>query len=751
MKNHILALLLFSLITCCNSQDNQKVEYQKAFAKTYGYVKYFHPSDEASKIDWNKFAIYGANKVENCTSEKELLKTLKTLFEPIAPTIKFSLSDKKPDYNFQKITPEDSLNYDLTYWQHKGVSFGMTNNGKPYSSIRVNRDFEIDNSSSFGNIMTRVEASKFSGKEFKYSGWVKLEEGSKGTGNLWFRVDKTDGTMGFFDNMANSPITENNWQKYEISGTIDSLASNLMFGCFLMGKGKLLLDDIKLEYKEDEDWVSIPLKNSGFEGKEITNQSQWRSSGSGYAFDVSEIDKNEGAQSAIIKYEGNIEKGKGTSLFDQQPEIGELINKKISKSIYCQIPLALYCQDDYTYPKSSEESLLVLQEGIENSSNKNTELAIRLGNVINVYNVFQHFYPYFNVIDVDWDKQLEKSLRRSYSDTTEKSHLTTLQKLTAVLKDGHIRVSSSNMETFVPPIAWEWIENKLIITNVYDDNIGLSIGDEILKIDGQSAPEYFEEINSKISAGTEGWLKYRARTESLYGSQGSKVIVNTEDSRIELFRDKNIYQSNRPTSIKKLTYKEINDDVFYLNLDLVNMDTINGLMSKLEDYKSIIFDLRGYPKGNHGIISHLMKRKDTTQGWMQVPKIIYPDQANIAGWESFEWMLPTATPYLGDKKIIFITDGSAISYAESFMGYIEGYKLGIIIGQPTAGTNGNINPFELPGGYRLSWTGMKVKKHDGSQHHAIGIIPDIYVSKTIKGIKARKDEFLEKAIELTKQ
>jgi hypothetical protein len=44
MKNHILALLLFSLITCCNSQDNQKVEYQKAFAKTYGYVKYFHPS-----------------------------------------------------------------------------------------------------------------------------------------------------------------------------------------------------------------------------------------------------------------------------------------------------------------------------------------------------------------------------------------------------------------------------------------------------------------------------------------------------------------------------------------------------------------------------------------------------------------------------------------------------------------------------------------------------------------------------------
>jgi C-terminal processing protease CtpA/Prc len=114
-------------------------------------------------------------------------------------------------------------------------------------------------------------------------------------------------------------------------------------------------------------------------------------------------------------------------------------------------------------------------------------------------------------------------------------------------------------------------------------------------------------------------------------------------------------------------------------------------------------------------------------------------------------MLDTAKPYLGDKQIIFITDGSAISYAESFMGYIEGYKLATIVGQPTAGTNGNINPFKLPGGYSLSWTGMKVYKHDGSQHHGIGVKPDIYVSKTIEGIKARRDEFLEKAIEMTEQ
>jgi len=56
--------------------------------------------------------------------------------------------------------------------------------------------------------------------------------------------------------------------------------------------------------------------------------------------------------------------------------------------------------------------------------------------------------------------------------------------------------------------------------------------------------------------------------------------------------------------------------------------------------------------------------------------------------------------------------------------------------------------FRLPGGYRITWTGMKVLKHDGSQHHGIGILPEIYIEKTIQGVKDGRDEFIEKALEL---
>lgn len=136
---------------------------------------------------------------------------------------------------------------------------------------------------------------------------------------------------------------------------------------------------------------------------------------------------------------------------------------------------------------------------------------------------------------------------------------------------------------------------------------------------------------------------------------------------------------------------------------------------------------------------------------MQVDRLIYPDHENPVGFSFEGWSLNPLKPYLGDKEIIFITDGQAVSYAESYMGFIEGYDLGTIVGQPTSGTNGNINQFQLPGNYSISFTGMRVLKHDGSSFHGVGIIPDIFVQKSIAGVKAGRDEFLEVALKLANQ
>jgi C-terminal processing protease CtpA/Prc len=82
------------------------------------------------------------------------------------------------------------------------------------------------------------------------------------------------------------------------------------------------------------------------------------------------------------------------------------------------------------------------------------------------------------------------------------------------------------------------------------------------------------------------------------------------------------------------------------------------------------------------------------------------------------------------------------------MGFVEFYKLGEIVGGPTAGTNGNVNPFSLPGGYSMSWTGMRVLKQNGSYHHGVGIQPTVPASRTLRGVAEGRDEVLEKGIEI---
>ena len=58
----VLAAMLFSLPICGLAQKPQQPSPQTidnlvAFAKLYGYIRYFHPSDEAASINWNQFAM----------------------------------------------------------------------------------------------------------------------------------------------------------------------------------------------------------------------------------------------------------------------------------------------------------------------------------------------------------------------------------------------------------------------------------------------------------------------------------------------------------------------------------------------------------------------------------------------------------------------------------------------------------------------------------------------------------------------
>ena len=547
----------------------------------------------------------------------------------------------------------------------------------------MNRDELVDETRSFGNLMMSINAEDYIGKEIRYSAWVKFGKNSKGTSHLWFRIDEESSTGCFFDNMNDRPITNNTWQRYEIKAKVCEEATDIVFGCMLMDKGKVYVDDVKVEYKENDKWKEITIANADFESESITEKTNWLTKGEGYTHRPSSYDAKEGAQSAVIEHVGVFTTIKGDPIFDTRPKVGERIEKEIGENIFCQIPLVLYANESITYPESKTKT--ILQQALNEYTEDSEKIHVRLGNVINTYNIFQHFYPYFDVVEVDWERELDKALERSFTDKNLDDHVSTLQKLTAPLKDGHIGFYTRTKK-LSPPIDWEWVEGKLLITQVFERAIDLEIGQEVTKINGQSAADYFEEINSRISAGTSGSLDYKARRLSLLADEDSEMILETAEGEIKLkhsFR----YRS-KEIEIQKSDYKVLENDIVYMNIGTIEMDAIKKLMPTLKKSKGIICDLRGYPNNNHDFISHLLVEKDTSTYWMQVAQMIYPDQERIVGYENYGWEMEPAKPYLGDKEVVYIIDGRAISYAESYMGFIENYDLATIIGQPTAGTNG---------------------------------------------------------------
>jgi hypothetical protein len=195
---------------------------------------------------------------------------------------------------------------------------------------------------------------------------------------------------------------------------------------------------------------------------------------------------------------------------------------------------------------------------------------------------------------------------------------------------------------------------------------------------------------------------------------------------------------------------EVKPGIFYLDLDRIKDEDFKAILPKLEQARGIVFDLRGYPKVSPMVISHLIDKPVESARWL-VPIVTAPDHGGAPVFdERGRWNLSPVAPRL-KAKIAFIIDGRAISYAESYMGIIETYKLAEIVGEPTAGTNGNVNPFILPGNYTVVWTGMKVLKHDGSKHHGVGIQPTVPVSRTVRGVSEMRDEQLERAIAVVSQ
>src|ERR1043165_2381044 len=90
----------------------------RAFARLYGVVRWFHPSDAASAINWERFAIEGTHRVLDATDGRALRGALAELISPIAPTVQIASEEK---FIADPVSvPATTVGLELVAWEHLG-------------------------------------------------------------------------------------------------------------------------------------------------------------------------------------------------------------------------------------------------------------------------------------------------------------------------------------------------------------------------------------------------------------------------------------------------------------------------------------------------------------------------------------------------------------------------------------------------------------------------------------------------------
>lgn len=695
--------------------------------------------------------------------------------------------------------------------------------GEQYVRLSSKRDLR---GSPFGNIMQFMNAAPFHGKVVRLRAAVRADVSGHNRAQLWFRVDRPNQEMGFFDNMGDRPITADAWKHYEIVGRVDEDAVRINFGLVLYKEGSADLDDVSIEIVSKSEVPECEPPRP-LEGRALKNlvafarllgyvryfhPSDEAADADGEAFAIEGIREAESPKSAnklasrleklfrpiaptvrvfrtgrqpatpkelkrpknkgvlrIRRWEHqglgqgddgqNIYKSKRTRrrlrkgrLPKGYPDPADPFIANLGGGVSCMIPLALYADEKGTLPRAES----VDEHGADNGSAHRASLysandrATRLADVALAWNVFQHFYPYFDVVATDWDAALPIALKKAAKDNGERAFLDTLREMVAQLHDGHGNVwHLSYRFNAILPVNWTWVENRLVVTQVANAVAdGPKVGDVVESINGRPVAEHVARLERLISGATPQWIRWKILRRLSAGKAGEAVElkVRRPDDRERTLTLRRAIRQEPLQEPRPKKIQEIKTGIYYVDIGRISDADFSQALPDIKAARGIVFDFRGYPSNisPQTLFSHIIKSPVTSPQW-HVPVIHRPDREGMTFTRAGEWHLRPSAPYLKAPKA-FIIDSRAISYAESCLGIIEHYKLGELVGEPTAGTNGNINPFTLPGGYHIVWTGMKVLKHDGSQHHGVGILPTTPVSRTIKGIVEGRDELLERAV-----
>lgn len=380
------------------------------------------------------------------------------------------------------------------------------------------------------------------------------------------------------------------------------------------------------------------------------------------------------------------------------------------------------------------------------------EIEYRVLAAYRYWNVIEYFYAYKHLIG-EWGPRLPEIIDLLINTSSREEYELALAKMTLFVPDGHSWAFSEAYFDLrgdgAPPFQTYPIEGKVIVTTMTHESgpaAGISLGDELLVIDGRPVEERLDELRAHISAANEGNLELNVVYNAPRGKEGSQSTMRfrrPDGSEYEATVNRTWAYRVPPAPAKP--WRMLPEGVGYVDLNYLEYAQTEAMYAELSHAPAIIFDMRGYPAGSFVALAERFNstgRTDTAQ--IRIPRVVGGEVGEVYRMQNFG---RSSQPQYQGKTFMLIDERSQ-SAAEHTGLVMEAVADITFVGRPTSGSNGNISLVMLPGENLVMFTGMDVRHADGRQLQRVGLIPHVEVSRTIAGVAAGRDEDLEKAIEL---
>lgn len=365
--------------------------------------------------------------------------------------------------------------------------------------------------------------------------------------------------------------------------------------------------------------------------------------------------------------------------------------------------------------------------------------------------IVQYWFPYRDLIPGNWTQALRESLAAVAQAREGKEFDRAMLKLTARVADTHVNLWGS-LAARPPegecqlPVAMRFIDGRAVVSRIADgQQPAVRRGDVLTRLDGEPIgalvarwlPYYagsneaarMRDIANSMTRGACGDLPLDIERDG----KAMPVVarrVPAQQVRLDLFHD-----------LPGETFRRLSPEVAYLKLSSIKSADVAGYVEAAKGTKGLIVDLRNYP-GEFVVFSlgSAFVDAETPFALFTVPGLSDP---GAFVWGNTVRLTPSALHYAG--KIVILVDEVTQSQAEYTAMALRASPRATILGSTTAGADGNASRIPLPGGRRSMISGIGVFHPDKRPTQQVGIVPDIVVKPTLRGIREGRDELVERA------